>query len=233
MPDQNSMSEHLAFQLIPVLKDIAHFKDAKTKQYLSCNEHTLASFGVRNERNVIGHTVQDIDSVMLPHWGDGYANRVNDLDDRVKTTKQTINHNEVTVTSNGQIRLQNLIKIPVISLNKTVLGIFTFTQNLTHTLDRDELYKLYKNRYNKDLAIVHFIRHLGLSKFFTIMPTNAELRVLLAGIIQDNYKSIANYLQCSTKTVDMHLSNLRSKIINGDLSQILVHARSSNSPLVV
>ncbi len=233
MLDQNLMSEHLAFQLIPVLKDIAHFKDAATKQYLSCNEHTLASFGVKDEKKVIGHTVQDIDTVMLPHWGDGYANGVDELDNLVKTKKQTINRNEVTVTSYGQIRLQNLIKIPVLGLNKTVSGIFTFTQNLTHTLDRDELYKLYKNRYTKDLAIIHFLKHLGLSKFFTSMPTNAELRVLLAGIIQDNYKSIANYLQCSTKTVDMHLSNLRNKIVKGDLSQILVHARSSNSPLVL
>jgi|SRR6185437_3271326 len=233
MFDQKTMSENLVFELIPVMKDIAHFKDAKTKQYLSCNEHTMASFGVQNIKQVIGHTAQDINNIMLPHWGEGYANQVDHFDNLVKTKKQTINHNEITTTSNGQLRLQNLIKIPVMGVNETVMGIFTFTQNLTHTLDRDELYKLYKARYHKSKAISYFLKHLGISKYFIALPTNAEVGVLLASIIQDNYKSIANYLDCSTKTVDMHLSNLRNKIVNADLAGILAHARSSSAPLVL
>lgn len=231
MLDQKTMSENLVFELIPVMKDIAHFKDAQTKQYLSCNAYTMASFGVTDIKQVIGRTAQDINNIMLPHWGEGYANQVDHFDNLVKTKQQTINHNEITTTSNGQIRLQNLIKIPVTGINNAVVGIFTFTQNLTHTLDRHELYKLYKARYHKNKAISYFLQHLGISKYFITMPTNAEVCVLLAGIVQDNYKSIANYLNCSTKTVDMHLSNLRNKIVNGDLSQILIHARSANTPL--
>lgn len=233
MLDQKIMPENLVFELIATLKDIAHFKDAQTKQYISCNAYTLECFGVKDKQQVIGQTTQDIDNIMLPYWGTGYANQVDYFDDLVKTKRQTVNHNEITTTGNGLLRLQNLIKIPVIGTNKTVTGIFTFTQNLTHTLDRHKLYQLYKERYRKNMAITHFLKHLGLDKYFIAVPTDAELRVLLSAIVQDNYKSIANNLTCSTKTVDMHLSNLRYKIINTDLSKVLSSARCQSVPLIL
>jgi hypothetical protein len=232
MFDQTTISENLIFELINAFKDIAHFKDAKTKQYINCNTYTLKSFGLQDINQVIGHTTQDINDIMFPYWGESYAEQVDNFDNLVKTKMQTINHNEVTITSDGLIRLQNLIKIPVTGSKKTVSGIFTFTQNLTHTLDRNELYQLYKRRYRKNNAISYFLRHLGLDKYFIALPTDAELRILLAAIIQDNYKSIANYLNCSPKTVDMHLSNLRYKIINTDLSKVLASSRRQSTHLI-
>lgn len=225
MFDQEAISENLVFELVRVWQDIAHFKDAKTKQYISCNSHTLESFGIQDIKEVIGHTIEDIDNVMLPHWGKGYAAQVDHFDDLVKTKGQTINNNEVTITSNGKVRLQNLIKIPVVGVNKNVIGIFTFTQNLTHTLDRQVLYQLYREHYNKNDAIFRFLHHIGVAKEFISLPTEAELRILLARSIQDNYKSVANMLNCSPKTVDMHLHNLRDKIPNADLSGLIAKIR--------
>jgi len=201
------------------ITDVAHIKDAKTKQYINCNASTLRCFGLEKPEQIAGLTAMDLDGFMRPYWGDAYANKIDQMDHLVCTKLETISHKEVTIVKSGFMQLQTLIKMPIINNNKAS-SIFTITQNLTDTLDLNALYDLYKNHYTSKDAVNYFLKYLELDTYFTEMPTSLELSKLIDQTLQTNYKE--------TNSAD-DFNFLIPKLKNENLAPMLSEIEKFNS----
>jgi hypothetical protein len=204
------------------ITDVAHIKDAKTKQYISCNASTLQCFGLEKPEQIAGLTAKDLDGFMRPYWGDEYANKIDQMDYLVCTKLETISHKEVTTVKSGFMQLQNLIKMPVINNNKAS-GIFTITQNLTDTLDLGALYDLYKNHYSSNDAVSYFLKYLELDTYFTEMPTSLELSKLISTSLNNNIES------SGANDFTFLVSKLKNEDLTPILSEFERHAHTHGS----
>ncbi len=108
---------------------------------------------------------------------------------------------------------------------------FSFGEDLTLNVDPLFLLSNYKKFYkDRKEMILKFLQFFNIEQFFITLPTNAELRMLLAMKLNDNYKFLAQALNISIKTVESHRNNLKEKM-NINFMQFLPILRAGGSQL--
>lgn len=192
----------------------AQAKDAKTGKYVISNHHSAARFGIENPEAVYGYTIQDLDLIMNSHWGDT-AKRIEDQDSQIYYTQQMIvDRNRVFLTAAGQIYVHNVNKYPILNGANKVSLILTTNEDITSQISPLELLNLYRMHYkigNRNDLIRAFLAHIEIVNYFIILPTYAELNVLLIYARYSQLKLVAQHLKVSLKTIDSHLRSLRDK----------------------
>lgn len=226
LPNQFSALGDFLSNFIEALPDSAHVKDSKTGKYVLSNQTNLEFYGIKSVNDLVGLTVHDLDQFMNSRWGNKFAKTVDALDYEVYANRHRVNDKRVVLTKNGFIRLQNMIKIPVIGMNGSVTGVFTLSYDLTKDIDLFQLYEYYKQYYSKNEAIDKFLNYLNLDQFFHENPTDAEILVLLTMRIDNSYKWSANKLGIRVKTVEIHSGHIRNKLKGISLHQLLGYIRN-------
>lgn len=170
---------------------------------------------------------------MRANWDKEFIETVDELDNRVVKTKQVYSDDgRLFLNKSGILRIQHMTKYPVVNSNGLVTAILTISKNTVYRLPLLKLYEAYLTFYNGNIkhAISSFLIHTGIEQYFEEHPTDAEIKVLIAKKVFPTHKHIANALDRSVKTVDIHLFNLNSKIKSLDLTQIV--AKMENSDLL-
>ncbi|MCF6777289.1 helix-turn-helix transcriptional regulator [Thiotrichales bacterium 19X7-9] len=226
--------EHLSilgdklFDMVNSFNTPVHIKDARTYQYIASNNANLEIYNLNSVDEIIGATVNDLDSFMKPFWGDEFARRINISDHEVIYDYKTVDDkNRVFIDINGFLHVQNMTKIPVRSaFSRTVTSIMTISDDITKDIDLIALFNIYKTYYyNKVSAIKYFMIYLKVYDFFTELLTEKELLCLLWMKKDRHYQSVAKSLFLSPKTVEYHISNIISKLKNNTISDVLVYLR--------
>ncbi|MBP9742618.1 MAG: hypothetical protein KBD37_04585 [Burkholderiales bacterium] len=205
----------------------AHIKDSKNGKYICTNIATLEFFNLRTTKQFIGLTIKDIDIFMSPYWGTKFTNYVEKLEYMVLDRKEKIIGQMHTILlQNGQLMVQQMEKIPLIDNNGKASSILTSSHNLIDKLSLKKLYNLYKNYFkNKSKAISGLLNHIGLESYFTDLPTEDELMVLLTQRIYDNHDEVARVLNISLSAVSKYAYMLQGKIKNEDITGVLATIR--------
>jgi hypothetical protein len=202
-----------------------HVKDVETGKYIFSNQAAAEIYGLKSVDEMIGLTEYDL-AYFQSRLGTVYAKVIEKLDRQTKTHKQFVQNKCVILTSAGFVRVQEMVKIPVLGVSKKVNAVFTFSYDLTSEVDLFSLFKLYKQHYPKKQAIKAFLKYLNIAQFFIKDPTEREVLMLLAMRNDDSQKYVANLLDIGAKTVETHRSHLRRKLKNIDFHKLLVCMRN-------
>ena len=229
IPKKLSVSGDFLSSLIDIFPYPAHVKDILPGKYIFSNQKNAEIYGMNSE-DVIGMTVNDLNTLMQKNWDCKYPKTVEQLDYSVKENKEpVIDKERVILTKNGIIRLQNMTKVPVISLNHKVTAVFTFSEDLTGKADLFYVFSLYRKYYSRNRACLQFLNYLKLTDTFIKMPSVAEIYVLLAMREDNAQKGIAERINIKPKTVEDHVRHLREKLVSAiTLESLLVTLRNRN-----
>lgn len=198
----------------------ASLKEADTGKYIVNNRYNSMQFGVKNPKDLVGLTINDL-KFRQPEWGARYANMIEKLDFRARTTKSHVLGRHQFLDDNGDAQLEEMVKFPVLGSRQNILGIVTYRHDLTPTLPPGNLYQLYRKFYDVTNAIRRVLISLGIDPCFSVLPTDAQFRVLLLKTERLSNKEIAKLIGISDRTVECHLDALRQKVIDGNLPRVL------------
>lgn len=189
----------------------AILKDAKNGKCLDINSAHLAVYGLQKPEEVMGYTVWDMNNVMNKFWLDN-ARQVEMFDTEVLHTKKPlIKPMRVWLNSRGQVWAHYMSKIPIVNSKNKVIAILGTSQDLTHTLTLEQLYKYYCSFYLQN-AIPMFLAHINLLDYFEKLPTHAEIMVLINKKDLLSNKVIAEQLSITEGTVESHISKIMRKL---------------------
>lgn len=192
----------------------AHIKDITNGKYISINKSSAALFGFSSPEKVIGMTINDLNNIMKGHWDITFPQQIIQFDQTIVSTGKPIKHPQVFLNGAGFVRIEKMIKIPIITpINKKIFSIFTFGEDLTPSTNPYNLLSIYKKFYiDKKQAIQKFLQYLNIYECFYFLPTEAELKILLAMKTDSSHKFVSSYLKINNKTVEAHTRNLKEKL---------------------
>jgi len=221
--------ESKLYDFSKVLPNPVNFKEPKSGKYLFSNELSATLVGVASAEQMVGLTVRDLNfSLSQSPWGDALAEKIIQMDRHVREKKTAINDTAAFLKPNGILIVETVTKFPMLGASGNLVGIATVNQELTHRLSHHLLFDLYKNTCGKKLATRKFLRHVGVESWFFKPPTEAELLVLIERAAGKVDKEIARAQGISTRTIETHFVNLRSKLKGDALSNILACLRNPN-----
>lgn len=221
--------EEVITQIIAVVPHTAHLKDGKTNKYISVNPATLNFYGLENSNQLIGRTIQDVDVFMHKNWGTAFVNDVSKLEYDVRNKKERLlGRKHIIMLRGGKLIIQQMEKTPIIGKSGKASSILTVgRQDLTNELSLEQLYQLYKNYYvNKRTSIYMFLKHIGLDKCFSELPTESELKVLITKKSYSRSKEVAYVLSLAPKSVELYTARLSEKLLDGNLSNTILMLRN-------
>ncbi|RTL02719.1 MAG: hypothetical protein EKK57_01180 [Proteobacteria bacterium] len=207
------------------IEDLVHnigghslLKDTSTNKYITANTTHVKVYGFTQPSDITGYDIWELNNLMSRMWEDN-AKQVNLFDKEVCYTKKTITHpRRVWLNANGYIWMHSLRKVPVTNTVNNVVAILSIGDDLTNTLTLKELYDYYLHFYiDKKIARRKFLEHVRIIQYFHEMPTDAELRVLIARSQNHVNKIVANNLNFQLSTVQFYINQLKQKIKDFDL----------------
>ena len=197
-----------------------NLKHAKTKRYYMTSQSFAALFGV-SRAAIIGHTARDLVINRLPleiNANRQWINKIEALDAKVCATKELVVANKmVFIDYLGFIQIATLIKFPVLNQRSQMVAIMSYSEDLTDQYALDSLLQLYRHYYPIQEAIEHFLRYLGLLKYFSTVPTYKEILLLLALHFKDQCQQIFQASKVTKHQIDYNTKKLFSKI-NGSIA---------------
>jgi len=214
LPHQIIAKKELFSDLFNLVPFSSHIKDATSGKYLAMNQASLELLGFSTANEIIGLTVNDLAIQRSGCWDKTFPDYVIDLDHQAITSHNTAMIQHSFLNNQGFVRIEKLVKIPILNekKNKTI-GLLSFGEDLTFNVNLLFLFNNYKKFYlNKNEMILKFLQFLKIDQFFLILPTQTELRLLLAMKLNDSYKFLAKSLNISIKTVESHRNNLKEKV---------------------
>lgn len=225
------VSSRILDEILEHSEGTAHIKDSSTKKYIRSNTENLKVYNLKQEKDIIGSTIHDLGDLMQSNWDKEFIDTVDKLDHKVVKTKQVYSDDgRLFLNKSGILHMQYMTKYPIVNSNNIVTSILTISKNAIYKLSLINLYESYLSFFNGNtkLSIPNFLKHTGVNEHFEEYPTDAEIRVLIAKKIFPTHKHIANSLNRSVKTIDIHLFNLNTKIKSLDLTQIVAKMENSN-----
>jgi hypothetical protein len=189
-------------------------KDAKSGKCLDVNATHLQVYGLKQATDLIGYTVWDVNkSIMDKMWLDN-AQQVARFDEEVlHTAKPVIRPRRVWLNAQGMVWAHHMAKYPVINNDKRVIAILGTSEDLTPTLELEKLYQHYRYFYQKQKkAISKFLQHVDISDYFAILPTHAEVMVLITRKRLSQNKLVAQYLNITEGTLESHINKIINKL---------------------
>lgn len=214
------ISSDLVEMLVHNLKGHTLLKDASNGKYLDANDTHLAVYGLDKPAELIGYTVHDLNNLMSQMWHDN-AQQVVAFEEQVLSTgKPVIHPRRVWLNANGYVWAHHMSKFPVIGTNNTTTAILSLGDDLTRSLTLQELYLYYVCFYkNKRVAILKFMEHVKIKKFFYDMPTDAEIKVLVTKAKFHLNKAVALHLKLELSTIESCINKLGKK--TSDLTNVI------------
>lgn len=190
----------------------ALLKDTLNGRYIDVNQMHLNVYGLLTPRDLIGHTIWDLDLKMNKMWQDN-ATQITLFEDEVAHTgKPVIQTERVWLNAKGFVWSHHMSKIPVFGRDNKICAILSLGEDLTATLSFEKLYKHYCYFYkDKHCKVEKFLQHIGVHDYFSSLPTNAETLILVAKKMLVHNKLVAQHLNISLGTVESHINNLNQK----------------------
>lgn len=191
-------------------------KDASTSKYIDANSTHIKTYGFNKSQDIVGHDIWSLNDVMNAKWEEN-AKEVSSFDEQVIYTGKPIIHpRRIWLNAHGFVWVHCMRKIPVIGKSNKITAVLSLGDDSTNELGLDELYELYKHFYkNKREAIIKFFEHVGISQdLFYELPTNSELKTLIAKAKFHTNKVVANHVDLALKTTDHYINQLGKKAKN-------------------
>lgn len=198
----------------------ASFKEADTGKYIVNNAINSRQFGIDNPQDLVGLTIHDV-RFGQPKWGAQYAHSIAKLDLYVREKKTVAIGKHQFLDDSGEVQLEEMTKMPILGTRRNILGIVTYRYDITSTLSSRELYELYRSFYDASNAVKRVLTCLDIDQYFTALPTQAQFRVFLSKSERFTNREIAKLLGISDRTVECHIDDLRSKVVDNNLQQAL------------
>lgn len=199
-------------------------------KYLLLNDLTSSITGLM-PNELVGLTVEDISNHMgfLKKSKSQFVKTVKEIEERVNVNKSPILLREIFVTYEGSLRLQNMLKIPLIGHDNKTIAIFSCDEDLTPRVNLFDLFQLYKKFYLPGQAIKQFLGYFKVGIYFSEMPTYTETLVIISMSFDNRHKNIAKQLNKTSRTVDGHIASLRLKLKpKVNLTQVIEGIRNAN-----
>jgi DNA-binding CsgD family transcriptional regulator len=221
------LPESALYDFVRTVPNGAHVKDAKTGKYIFANKACSNIFAVDEPKDIVGLTTHDLDKFMRPYWGAGYAKEISNMDYRVKGLAEPIFHSDdIFINGYNYVYIQDIFKLPLVGASNKVTAVLTLLTERTKQINFFALLNLYKKMYrDKSSGLLQFMKYLELDAFFYGELTEKEILCLLNMKSNQSYKSIAEILQISLKTVETHISHIIAKLKSGNLALVLAYLR--------
>ena len=208
-----------------------HVKCATTGKFLTGNQADLEIYKFENLNEIIGSTINELDVYMRPYWGDVFAQKVKEMDKYVASTgKYACDKHRVHLDKAGYVHYQNIFKMPFASHSnsKKIVAILTNSEDYTNKVDLITLLDSYLILYaSKPRALAMFMNYLGLSEYFYEPLTEKEIICLLHAKDDAVRKNMADNIGVSVKTIEAHISNIKSKLLTGNIESVVKHLRAA------
>jgi hypothetical protein len=191
--------------------------------------HNGASADLRGfeKAGMVGMTIHDIlEARVLSHEArEKELKAIEENDREVVETMEQKTHNQITLDSQGFVRIYQRVVTPVFGSSKSATALCTVSMEITPYTNLLYLMTLYRSYYaKKNMAIEALFRHLKLDQYF-MSPLNCrELSTLLAMAQGEKHRQVAALLQLSIKTVDGYVDALRYKLKTGMMLEIVLNA---------
>jgi len=199
----------------------ASFKTQDTGRYLYANHRFADDVGFAHPDELIGLTVHDLQFARTPS-GSAQARALAQLDFEACEKREMARRCfAFCKTDSGKLQFDEVLKLPVTGRHNTILGVVTLQNDLTHTLSPTQVYQAYRCCYQGAEAISRTLQFLGIEHCFTVNPTEAPFKILLARAERLSTKQIAQQLGISPRTVDYQIDSLRNRLLDGDLRRVL------------
>lgn len=211
--NENTISSALVDMLIHNMRGHTILKDATSGKCLDVNAAHLEIYGLKQSKELIGYTVWDVNNFMDKRWRDN-AQQVAKFDEEVlRTAKPIIKPLRVWLNARGMVWAHHMAKYPVINNDRRVIAILGTSEDLTTTLELEQLYQYYRYFYqNQKMAITKFLHHVGILDYFETLPTPAEIRVLIAKKRFSQNKLVALHLKITEGTLESHINRIINKL---------------------
>jgi len=216
--------ESQLLDLIHTLPNPLNLKEPKSGKYICANDPSAKQIGLESAEQMVGLTVRDL-NFSQSESGNTLAEKIARMDSLVQQRKEPV-RDTATFLSRGVLVHETVIKFPARGSDGNVIGIFTFNQELTHSLSHRTLYTQYKEICGKNVAIKKLLQHLEVEPFFFTPPSEVELLVLLERVAGHSDKEIARKFDVSFRTVNSHIARLRTKLQGDVLSGVVARLRS-------
>lgn len=215
MLKNQSISVRFIEMLLHSTHSSAHLKDIVTGKYLDSNTLNVKKFGLTKAQDIIGLTINDVDTTMQPYWGKNLASDIKIIEKKVIDKKIATNDKRPFLTANGKVFVHDMVKIPILGQRNQVIALYTTSDEITDQLELTQLFHLYLTLFSTPLLKKHVIRkyleHINIADYFFDPPTKAEVRVLITKLKYPASKMIANALSISPRTVHSHIEKLQAK----------------------
>ncbi|MFA6105869.1 MAG: hypothetical protein WC725_04765 [Patescibacteria group bacterium] len=216
-------------KMIATLPVSVHVKNANTGKYIVSNQANLEIYKLNNIKEIIGLTLSELDIFMRPFWGNAFVDKVNEMDKLVVSSGKFVHDKQrVFLDKTGFVHYQNMYKIPFASRSnsKKIIAILTNSDDYTKKVDLITLLRSYLGIYaSKPRALAMFMEYLDLKKFFYEPLTEKELMCLLHAKNDDVRINMAVNIGVTIKTIEAHVSNIKSKLIYGNIDSVVKHLR--------
>lgn len=223
------MGEDVLITYVDSFPAPAHIKDVRTKCYAYSNQANLVLYGLQDPKELIGLNIYDVDRFMKRCWGDRFADYIDRLDQQVSHEAKTIvTSPRILLDSAGLLRMQSFAKVPVLDKQNNVASILTTTFDCTDTLNKFDAFRYYHAMYKKKQdANRFFMLHVKILPFFAQGLSTKEIECLLHMVESSAHKFVARRMNVSPKTVEAHSYSITSKMIRGNIMDVLGFLRMS------
>jgi hypothetical protein len=219
------LPESLLFDYMSALSQPASIKSPESEKYIFSNAANTDLMGFTSTDQLIGLTVRDL-NFSRSQQGNAWAEKIRRMDCLSRKKKCAVEDTDKYLNENGILSYKTTTKLPLIGIRGNVLGIVTFSEDLTHRLSHRLLYEQYKHICGKKIAIQKTLRHLEIESYFCVPPTEAELLNLIQRAAGKVDKDIARAQGVSKRTIDTHFANLRAKLKGEVLRSIILRLRN-------
>jgi len=203
--------ESQLFDYMRTSSHAASIKSPESGEYIFSNAENTKLMGFGSTDDLMGLTVRDL-NFSRSQRGSAWAEKIQEMDYLSRDKKCNVEDTHEYINENGMLAYKTTAKLPLLGIRGNVLGIVTFSWELTHRLSHRLLYRLYKNNYGKKIAAKKFLHHLEIESWFYVPPTEAELLALIERAAGKVDKDIARAHGVSTRTIETHFVNLRAKL---------------------
>jgi len=215
----------------------AHLKDAKTGRYCISNKFQAEYTGFKSKEDIVGLTASDIwahERIHIRKRGGSipltYENEKSsfELEQQAIKDKCAVTLKTSVLLPDGCIYRELLQKLPIFSQAGKLLAIFTSSQDLTPETDLSYLFHLYNQYYPKKEAVQYLLKYFKVDGYFSVVPTYSEALVLLSMCRDHSYKLTGKFLNINPRTIEVHTRNLRGKLKNISVHELLAKMRNGH-----
>lgn len=200
----NFLPEFIQVQPFPMT-----VKDSKTRRYCLVNTAAASLYGLTPEA-YNGFTFDDI--AKLNGLNPNVIQNMAKWDMQVCLKKNSVQFQQILLTCEQFIRVETIVKQPILDEHHQVIAILDSSQNHTPFADLNYLFALYQQYHSTKLAIRHFLRYLELEGYFYKFPTKQELITLLTLRKAVTAQQAALKMGVSSRTVEEYKARLHCKL---------------------